>query len=96
MVLLARGDLVTLADLPDFLQPPVPQFETRELSFAAEDGMSLAEMEKALILSALRKFGGNQSNAARYLKITRKILLNRIARYGIEKSDTQSHAATHG
>ncbi len=53
-------------------------------------------MERIAIVNALRKAGGNQSSAARDLKISRKILLNRIAKYRIEKSEIQLLVAGQG
>jgi two-component system NtrC family response regulator len=90
LVVLSTGDEVTTNDLPmhllqgpTLIQPPrgpihpKPQVEL--------EGMSLNDVERNLILEALRKFEWNQSRAARYLAITRKTLMYRIAKYGIEK-----------
>jgi DNA-binding NtrC family response regulator len=38
-----------------------------------------------MILQALQKFSWNQTRAAHQLGITRKVLIGRIARYGINK-----------
>jgi Bacterial regulatory protein, Fis family len=43
-----------------------------------------------VILAALRRFSGNQTNAARYLSISRKVLMNRMAKYRIRKSEVQA------
>jgi ribosomal protein S17E len=51
--------------------------------------MSLEALERKVIVAALTKFHGNQSNAARYLSITRKVLMNRIAKYQIQKTEMQ-------
>jgi len=48
--------------------------------------LNLEEMEKKLILRALRAAGGNKSEAARLLGITRRALYGRLARYGIEET----------
>jgi DNA-binding NtrC family response regulator len=53
-------------------------------------------MERGAIVNALRKFDGNQSKAARHLKISRKILMNRIAKFHIDKSEVRTRAASHG
>jgi DNA-binding NtrC family response regulator len=42
-----------------------------------------------LIVQALRQFSWNQSRAAKHLGITRKTLLYRIAKYGIEKGKSK-------
>jgi DNA-binding NtrC family response regulator len=89
MVLLARGDTITLADLPAFLNPAAQSPAVRKPP-ASEEFIGLKAMERAAIVSALQKFGGNQSSAARYLKISRKVLINRIAKFHILKSEARA------
>ncbi|TYO97322.1 sigma-54-dependent transcriptional regulator [Desulfallas thermosapovorans] len=48
-----------------------------------EQGISLEEVEKELIIKALEKSGGNQTKAAQLLGITRSALLYRIQKYEI-------------
>lgn len=52
------------------------------------DGMTLQkvteQMERQMVSKALRETGGNRSQAARNLGLTRQGLLNKIARYNIE------------
>ena len=48
------------------------------------DTLDLNELEKAAILRALDAAGGNKSEAARLLGITRRALYGRLERYGIE------------
>ncbi|MCL6447730.1 MAG: sigma-54 dependent transcriptional regulator [Armatimonadetes bacterium] len=48
-----------------------------------DQGISLEEVEKELILKALEKTGGNQTKAAQLLGITRSALLYRSQKYGI-------------
>ena len=55
-----------------------------------ESGLSLEEVEKDLILRALRKHDWNQSRAARYLGITRHTLLYRIEKHGIVKPGSRA------
>jgi DNA-binding NtrC family response regulator len=46
--------------------------------------LSLEEMEKRLVLKALKLSSGNKSEAARLLGITRRVLYGRLEKYGIE------------
>jgi len=81
---LARGPDVTLSDLPiamtavplraDILQVDMP-----------ETGISLERVERDLIQRALDRFDGNQSQAARYLDISRKTLIYRMEKHGLVK-----------
>ena len=48
-----------------------------------EEGLVLEELEKVLILKAIRKAGGNKSRAAALLGLTRRTLYSRMERYGI-------------
>lgn len=84
IVVLARGDEITLADLPDFLQREKPTIDTLQLDLPVQ-GVSLDVVEKELILRALVKFGGNQTHAAKYLDISRKALIYRMEKHGIRQ-----------
>ena len=83
IVVLAPGQEITLADLPEFLKPAGS--DNPKHSDRVSEGMTLDAVEKQLIVQALKKFDWNQSQAARYLGITRKTLLGRIAKYAIAK-----------
>jgi DNA-binding NtrC family response regulator len=48
-----------------------------------EHGVALEEVEKALLLAALERHGWNQSQAARYLGITRNTLIYRMQKYDL-------------
>lgn len=84
IVVLARGDEITLADLPDFLRRERPAVDMLQLELPAQ-GVSLEAVEKELILRALEKFHGNQTHAARYLDISRKALIYRMEKHGIRR-----------
>jgi DNA-binding NtrC family response regulator len=88
IVVLCRGDEVMSSDLPAFLRGASAGLEPEKLKLP-EEGVSLEALERSLILAALRKFNGNQTNAARHLSISRKVLMNRIVKYRIQKSEVQ-------
>lgn len=48
-----------------------------------DEGIRLADLEKAVIASALEKTGGNQTRAAALLGITRQTLIYRMEKYGL-------------
>ena len=71
----------------------LPGLETRTPSsspVAATDAPStpsptgLEDMEKQMIVDALRSAGGNKSVAARKLQITRRVLYTKLKKYGLE------------
>lgn len=84
IVVLARGDEITLADLPDSLRRERPAVDMLQLELPPH-GVSLEAVEKELILRALDKFHGNQTHAARYLDISRKALIYRMEKHGIRR-----------
>jgi two-component system NtrC family response regulator len=93
IVLMTKGDRVTLSDLEEWA-PSIGSPQLTQPELPSEDDAGLMAIERVAIISALRKSGGNQSKAARYLKITRKVLINRIAKYDIHKDEFQVFTAS--
>lgn len=91
IVLLARGDEVTLQDLPECLRRERPPLDAIQLELPPE-GISLEAVERELIRRALEKFEGNQSQAARYLDISRKTLIYRMEKYGLKPRSGKEQA----
>jgi DNA-binding NtrC family response regulator len=50
-----------------------------------EDGLSLEDLERELILKALDRAGGNKSRAARLLGLTRRTLYSRMEKHGLRR-----------
>jgi len=73
-VILAKDSLITVADLPQ---------ENISLARSAPIGKKLKEAEKNHILNVLSETGGNYSEAARILGITRMTLYNKSREYGL-------------
>jgi two-component system NtrC family response regulator len=88
IVVLCRSSQVTLADLPSPLRSGDGVKPEMKMPVASE-GMSLEAIERELIVQSLRKFNWNQSKTARHLAISRKALMYRIAKHGIEKGDAE-------
>ncbi len=82
LVVLTRGDEITLNDLPEPLRRERPTLEVLHLDLPPQ-GISLEAVERELILRALQKFDWNQTQAARYLDIGRKTLIYRMEKYNI-------------
>jgi len=73
-VLLATGDVVRAADLA--LEPP-------GASPASLEEMTLEDVERVLIQKALARFGGNVSQAAKTLGLSRSALYRRLKAHGL-------------
>jgi len=93
MVLLCPGPEVTRTDLPDFLQTDHASGELLPVDLP-EEGVNLEAVEKQLILQALEKVGGNQSQAARFLGMSRRTLAYRLEKYGVRTGIVKSQKQT--
>ena len=82
LVVLSSGDEITASDLPDFLTRHRSDVEAMEVHLPSS-GISLERVEKELILKALEKTNWNQSQAARFLDISRRTLIYRMEKHGI-------------
>jgi len=75
-VILMRGDQLTEKSLPLPIQKQNQDKEEVQM-----EGASLQEVEKQQILKTLEETGGNKSEAARRLGITRKTLQSKLQKY---------------
>ncbi len=78
-VILMRGEYLDVNSLPLSIQ----RWAGLNPSDEVKQPATLKEAERALILKTLEETGGNRSEAARRLQITRKTLLNKLKSYGI-------------
>jgi two-component system response regulator AtoC len=87
-VVLAAGTLIEPTDLPANLLRKAtdgPVIDEDELSIKRASFL----MEKALILRALEKTGGNRTRAAKLLEISHRALLYKLKEYGISKGNEE-------
>lgn len=85
LLILREDKEIALSDLPDKIRHPTNAGSAAGFSFIFPDeGVGLEEAEKELILEALRRADGNQSRAARLLKVPRHVLLYRLEKFGIK------------
>jgi len=82
MVVLSAGDLLSENDLPGELRKLTPVRDSLLLELP-EEGISLEGVERELLLRALEKFSWNQSQAARFLDISRRTLIYRMEKHGL-------------
>ncbi len=86
MVVFNKTGTIEMADVPPHLLRA-----NRSVGFGnvvmklPDDGFSLEELERNLLYEALRRHGWNQSQAARYLGITRNTLIYRMQKYGLRE-----------
>ncbi len=83
LTLAGEGEDITTAFLSKRIRGPSYQPDlTFELSTSLPAAVS--RLERQMVIDALKQTGGNRSQAARQLGLTRQGLINKIARYKIE------------
>ena len=98
MVVFARGATLTMTDVPADIRSAVgEQFEAKAMPPKVEEtapaeppaviGLNVKENEKSLIIKALEECGGNRSQAALKLNISRRTLYRKLHEYGLAKDD---------
>jgi len=77
---MCRNNMITESDLN---LKTTPNSKDSIIEEIPDEGISLENIEKELIIKALKKTNGNQSKAARLLKIPRHVLLYRIEKFNL-------------
>jgi DNA-binding NtrC family response regulator len=83
--MMAIGDTIDIADLPEYLR--AGNGATAPATAPVETGsgeVSLDEQERQLLAAALEKSGGNQSQAARLLRISRDRLRYKMSKFNLK------------
>jgi DNA-binding NtrC family response regulator len=81
-LVLDRDGILGLDDLPDRLKASGARFGNLRLELP-DEGISLEDIERELLLAALEKHNWNQTRAAAYLNITRSTLLYRMQKFSL-------------
>lgn len=85
MVVLAKGETITVEDLPDSVRRS-PGHAANLLLQLPPEGLSIERVERDIISQALEMHSGNRTHTARYLDITRSALIYRMQKYGLAVS----------
>ncbi len=80
LVVFSRDDVVNVKDLPEEILSPQVTVGNAVLHVPPE-GVSMAQVEKELVLTALERNQWNQTRAASFLRISRNVLIYRMQRY---------------
>ncbi|MBM3332407.1 sigma-54-dependent Fis family transcriptional regulator [candidate division WOR-3 bacterium] len=81
-LILSGGKPVVPEDIAERLMPQASGLKPQAPSIP-DDGLSLADVERSHLEAALKKTGGNQSQAARLLGISRATLIYRMKKHGL-------------
>ncbi|MFN3322372.1 MAG: sigma-54-dependent transcriptional regulator [Bryobacteraceae bacterium] len=88
--MMVLGDVIDVQDLPDYLREQRSQGDEPTNGFTAaaaapgDAAVSLEDHERRLIANALERAGGNQSQAARLLRIGRDALRYKMKKYNLQ------------
>jgi len=85
-VIMAREEWIVPADFPPPLRVLSAGGEREEMDIPS--GITLDEMERALIVKTLAQAGGNRTKTAEILGINRRTLQNKLKIYGINQPST--------
>jgi DNA-binding NtrC family response regulator len=88
-LVLDRDNVIGLDDLPDRLCAPGMRLAKLRMELP-DNGLSLEDVERELLIAALVKHGWNQTKAATYLNISRSALIYRMQKFGLERPGPQS------
>ncbi|HZC24728.1 MAG TPA: sigma-54 dependent transcriptional regulator [Candidatus Binatia bacterium] len=91
LVVLGKGDVIKTEHLPSEIRQTKSRIANISLKLP-EDGISLEEVEKEILLQALEKHQWHQTKAARYLNISRKTLIYRMEKFGLVPGKEQGEA----
>jgi DNA-binding NtrC family response regulator len=82
MIVLSRGEKLTVRDIPAAIREGV---QPRSIAMSASN-LSLDEVEKQLIINALKNHGENRTKAAAQLGISRRTLHRKLNEYGLREN----------
>jgi DNA-binding NtrC family response regulator len=87
MVVMTRGDAISLRDVPEKIRRAVgesgPLAAAAAVAAANPASLNIEDNEKNLIIHALKDCGGNRSRAAEKLGISRRTLHRKLNEYGL-------------
>jgi len=89
-VILLRGDVLTPDLLPEIVAHPPTDDKVHVNTYfrLPDDGVSLEELERSLLVQALERTSGNKTAAAKVLGLTRATLGYRLEKYGLVSPGT--------
>ena len=86
---LARTDKIGAEELPPEIRVSLSRIANISLKLP-EEGIDLEQVEKEILLQALERHSWNQSQAARYLNISRKTLIYRMEKFALLPPTSES------
>jgi DNA-binding NtrC family response regulator len=82
LLIMRNGETIAADDIPDKFRDRLP--DGGAIVSLPDEGYSLEQLEREIVVAALERNSWNQTAAARFLRIPRHTLIYRIEKYGIE------------
>jgi len=82
LLIMRQGDIISIEELPEKILGGRHAGNKPVISLP-EEGYSLEQLEREIVVEALERNDWNQSSAARFLRIPRHVLIYRMEKYGI-------------
>ncbi len=82
MVVLGQSGVIRSEELPSHIRHAKSRISAINLKLP-DEGISLEEVEKEILVQALERHQWNQTRAARYLNLSRKTLIYRMEKFGL-------------
>ncbi len=93
-LVLDTNQTIGLDDLPERLRARQQRIGNLRLELP-DEGISLEDVEREILLASLEKNNWNQTRAAAYLNITRSTLLYRMQKFGLERDQDVTGVVDH-
>ena len=81
--MMCMGDTLDVSDLPPYLQSPGEHLQAASATASEAGVVSLEDQERFLVMRAMEESNGNQSQAARILRIGRDALRYKLKKHGL-------------
>jgi len=94
--MMTMSDLIDLPDLHAYLQTTAGHKERSPMPLPVLEADSFAVQEHLLVMRALESAGGNQTQAARILRISRDRLRYKMKKHSLDKPDSRQASAAAG
>ena len=85
LLIMRNGDIIPFQDLPEKIVKKRAPEEGSAVVRLPDEGYSLEQLEREVVIKALERTNWNQTAAARFLKIPRHTLVYRLEKYGITR-----------
>lgn len=83
MLIMRNGDTIIVDDIPEKVRRGRQYRREGNVINLPDEGYSLEQLEREIVVEALERSGWNQSSAARFLRIPRHTLIYRMEKYAI-------------